>query len=31
MEECVFLAAARVDAEAPAVRFMNANERHAGN
>jgi hypothetical protein len=31
VEECVLLAAARVDAEERAARFMNAYERHAGN
>ena len=31
VEERVLLAAARVDAEERAARFMNAYERHAGN
>ena len=31
MEEYVLLAAARVDAEERAARFMNAYERHAGD
>jgi hypothetical protein len=31
VEECVLLAAARVDAEERAARFMNAYERHAAD
>ena len=31
MEECVLLAAARVDAGEPSARFMNTYERHAGD